>query len=208
MRASTALMASTICNPVRVSMPPMRALTAITSLSPQASVMMFNTLSTSGWAATKASISARSCGAADSPTIRPLTSIMTAIAITISTMPIANVPSASHNGLPVTTLAATARKASARPSKAAMSSPATTISSDWRVSRNQRRKGWRPDILRISCSAPHSERDSSTTAPASTAMAITPCCSGCGCSRRPIPSYTENAPPMKNSSSATIIDQK
>jgi hypothetical protein len=79
----------------------MRALTAITTLSPQARVMTLSTSATSGWAATKRRIASRCSGEADSPTMSPFTSIITITAMTISTAPTQMVPSASHSGLPL-----------------------------------------------------------------------------------------------------------
>ena len=82
----------------------------------------------------------RIAGSADSPTIMPLISQMIVTATTTSSTPTLIEPSASNSGLPVSIDSSTATNASTRPPSAAMSSPATTISSDWRVSRNQRQK--------------------------------------------------------------------
>src|SRR5471030_3301580 len=100
----------------------------------------------------------------------------------------------------------TAQNAMARPASAATSSPVTTINSDSRVSRNHLQRDLFPDVLQISRNAPAKEKASSTTDIPSTTSAtiglLTTSCRAIRCT----PSYTENAPPTKNSSSATSME--
>src|SRR3569832_497191 len=166
------------------------------------------TCSTSGRVSICALIAAWTSGEADSPVIIALTSRTMKIATIISSTPTEIDPIASQTGLPVTTVINTAMKAKLRPARAAISSPATTINSDWRDYRNQMKNGFPLAILRITFIASYKEKASSTTDTPSTPKATVTLLKGSGCWKCLMPSITENAPPRKNSSSATINAQK
>jgi len=183
-------------------------LTATAILSPSWKVMRLTIRSTSGWQATKAVMAARISGEADSPVIRLLTSLVTANETPISSNPIAIEPSASNTGLPVRAVSASATKASVRPARAAMSSPVMTSSSDCRVSRNQRHRLLSPRSAASALSAPRRLRPSSTRATSSTPSEGSKYFTGSGWRSDSMPCQTENSPPILNSSTPTIIDQK
>ncbi len=165
MSFSTALIAATT-SPLLTS-----AFTATMISLPSCSVMRLNTRTISARPARNSRIAALVCASALCPTSSALTSIATNIATTTSSTPIASVPIASKIGLPVSTVSSTANRAKTRPSSAARSSPKMTMSSLWRLSRNQRHSECVPRALFTSVMQPYIEKLSATMPKASTPIA-------------------------------------
>ncbi len=174
------------------------------SSGPRCSVFMWMTRSMPGVASIAVLIASSSSGSAASPVSIDTISIAKKIAMMISKVPTAAAPIPSNAPLPVTTARVMPIRANTRPNRAPVSSSRMTGSSGLRVSLTNRPSDRLPRTLFVSFSAVRSEKLSKMIATKRTANAICGSLRSSGCWILWMPSYSENSPPTRNSTIATM----